>query len=533
MTDKRRRAGEGSVSPLPSGRVRVRLTLADGGRVSMTASDADEAERLRRGALVSLANAELAPVGAMTLKVYGPKVLDRRELAGMRNSRTDRQRWATHIETAPFADWPLADVRPRDVRGWLEALARKKTSHQSKAGQHAPRKLSAQTIKHCLNLLRRICQAAVEDDLLSENPCRDVRPPRVDQRTEEPWAYLSPQEQTALLTCPGIPEAERLIIAFAIGTGLRQGEQWNLELRDLHVDGDDPHVFVRFGSRGKPPKNGKTRKVPLFGVALAAARRWLELLPTYATQRQADKTRVPFNPESLVFPTARGCRRQHGKYGRSSAGEQRGTFERALLAAGIERRIRWHDLRHSCASSLVAGWWGRTWRLEEVREVLGHSSIKVTERYAHLAHSALREAAQETTRGLVDTTQRRSREGHALPGSSFETTIFRLRARHDSNVRPAASKAEAKGQGNQELGPPRDRRVTSAARAFLEAVASRCPGDDAELLARALAGAVLASPEYTLALAVLQGGPYATRRATELADLVLGVVDGAGEREVG
>ena len=48
-----------------------------------------------------------------------------------------------------------------------------------------------------------------------------------------------------------------------------------------------------------------------------------------------------------------------------------------------------------------------------------------------------------------------------------------------------------------------------------------------------LAGAVLASPEYTLALAVLQGGPYATRRATELADLVLGVVDGAGEREVG
>lgn len=68
----------------------------------------------------------------------------------------------------------------------------------------------------------------------------------------------------------------------------------------------------------------------------------------------------------------------------------------------------------------------------------------------------------------------------------------------------------------------------ASARHARSACAATC-----ELLARALAGAVLASPEYTLALAVLQGGPYATRRATELADLVLGVVDGAGEREVG
>jgi hypothetical protein len=78
-------------------------------------------------------------------------------------------------------------------------------------------------------------------------------------------------------------------------------------------------------------------------------------------------------------------------------------FKRHLAAAGIaaERRhdrqpVRWHDLRHSCASSLVAGWWGRRWTLEEVKEHLGHSSITITQRYAHLAESALQVAAAGT-----------------------------------------------------------------------------------------------------------------------------------------
>jgi hypothetical protein len=60
------------------------------------------------------------------------------------------------------------------------------------------------------------------------------------------------------------------------------------------------------------------------------------------------------------------------------------------------REVRFHDLRHTCASSLIAGWWGRRWSLEEVKGLLGHRSITTTERYAHLAESALNNAARET-----------------------------------------------------------------------------------------------------------------------------------------
>ena len=45
------------------------------------------------------------------------------------------------------------------------------------------------------------------------------------------WDYLRPEEQHALATCPEVPTWARLMMRVAWGTGLRQGEQWNLELR--------------------------------------------------------------------------------------------------------------------------------------------------------------------------------------------------------------------------------------------------------------------------------------------------------------
>jgi integrase len=67
-----------------------------------------------------------------------------------------------------------------------------------------------------------------------------------------------------------------------------------------------------------------------------------------------------------------------------------------LGATGITRAIRWQDLRHTCAASLISGWWGRVWSLEEVREMLGHSSITVTARYVRFSKNMLAKAALET-----------------------------------------------------------------------------------------------------------------------------------------
>lgn len=54
----------------------------------------------------------------------------------------------------------------------------------------------------------------------------------------------------------------------------------------------------------------------------------------------------------------------------------------------------WANIRRD---SLLAGWWGRKWSLEEVQVVMGHSSITITQRYAHLSEDTIAQAARETS----------------------------------------------------------------------------------------------------------------------------------------
>ena len=68
-------------------------------------------------------------------------------------------------------------------------------------------------------------------------------------------------------------------------------------------------------------------------------------------------------------------------------GQIRTAFATALRRAGIER-FRFHDLRHTAASH----WTMRGASLKEVQELLGHQSITMTLRYAHLSPERLRTA---------------------------------------------------------------------------------------------------------------------------------------------
>ena len=80
--------------------------------------------------------------------------------------------------------------------------------------------------------------------------------------------------------------------------------------------------------------------------------------------------------------------------------------------------------RHTCASSLVAGWWGRRWSLEEVREMLGHSSVLVTERYAHFADSAIDRAARATHRVEGSAKDHATGSGGPTPSSVAAITNY-------------------------------------------------------------------------------------------------------------
>ncbi len=313
----------------------------------------DEAE----GALGEFSDGLLAarPTAGHTLATWGAKWLDERELDGIhRNVARERHVWK-RIAKAHFIDQPLVEITRANVLGWVRA--------QLKEGA------ARQTVFTALCLLRVCLQGACETDppLLDTNVARDLRVPKV-ARTKDAWTWLKLEEVAKLLTCAELGAELRDLYAVAIYTGLRAGELFGLQRND--VDLEAGQVRVRYSWRGTPTKTGEPRTVALFGPALDALARQL--------------ARHGYRP---VFPAADGAMRTK---------DQAPDFAAHRTKAGIMRHVRFHDLRHTCASHLVSGSWGRPWTLEETAAHLGHSSSAMTRRYAHLCPTALRRAVAET-----------------------------------------------------------------------------------------------------------------------------------------
>jgi len=424
-----------NVTPLPSGSYRVRIEHG-GSVLGGVEATVEAAAALRDAIKRQIADEDLVPARGRTIAEFGREFLASR--SGNRSSKNDGGRWQQHIVSSSLGKRVPSTVTVKDIVNWLAALQTKRTNYDSKKhGKRETKLLSRQTRKHALNLLRRFFVWAIEQEHAMNNPCVGLQVARRDgdegEGYQEGW-YLDATDQARVHQLLK-DDPERWIVAFAIGTGLRQGEQWCLHLEDVHVDGNDPHVLVRFGSwdarkkRYRPPKGRagekKTRRVPLFGLGLEAATEWLNVLPTYA----------PHNPLGLMFPTPAilkggedGQRDYRG--GARRMGKAPGSWSKVVAELEVPRLGRkpwWHLLRHTCASSLVSGWWGQRWRLEDVRMVLGHSSVKVTERYAHLVPNVVQgvanaaQAAWESRHGAVTTFSADPKKASNIAGTPGRT----------------------------------------------------------------------------------------------------------------
>lgn len=162
-------------------------------------------------------------------------------------------------------------------------------------------------------------------------------------------------------------------IRLGLNTGCRKNEMLKLSWDRVDLKGN--RLFLE----PEHTKSGKRRIVPLNEEARKA------LLGRF-------RFRAEFCPDSpWVFAHKSGERVQYMQNG----------FQAACRRAGIDR-FRVHDLRHTCASWMVQ----QGVPLLEVRDVLGHSSFEMTERYAHLAPGTLQSAV-----GALD----RLRSGYVEP----------------------------------------------------------------------------------------------------------------------
>jgi integrase len=194
--------------------------------------------------------------------------------------------------------------------------------------------------------------------VLTANPAALVKAkPEHNERTR----FLSVEEESRLLTvlnqnCP------QHIPAFlvSIHTGMRAGEQFQLKWCDVSLDRRQISLAVT--------KNGKARHIPLNAIALRALQERKRVQQDYRAKRK--EKGADLGEPVYVFRDA-DENPQHN---------YRHWFNEALAEAKI-KDYSWHCNRHTFASRLVmAGVDLRT-----VAELMGHSSIQMTMRYAHLA----------------------------------------------------------------------------------------------------------------------------------------------------
>lgn len=240
-----------------------------------------------------------------------------------------------------LGDYTLAQVTPALVAEYRDKLLRQKIGTKE-----TPRHRSPATANRFLSALSKAFSDAVREwHWLHENPLR-----RVAKEQESPGRvrYLSDDERKALLDAckkSELPELY-LIVLFAVTTGMRRGELLGLRWPDVDLERGVAVI--------QHTKNGDKRSVPIVPEVAA-------LLREHGKVRRLDN--------DMVFP---------------SPGKRPVWFDpawyAALDAAKVEN-FRFHDLRHTAASYIAMS----HATLPEIAAVLGHRTLQMVKRYAHLS----------------------------------------------------------------------------------------------------------------------------------------------------
>lgn len=205
---------------------------------------------------------------------------------------------------------------------------------------------------------------AVDHKLMAESPCRKIALPRAERQEH---LYLQPAEVERLATA--IDPLFRALIYSAVYLGCRWGELVGLKRQNLNL---------------------LQRQVMIVGTLEEVggrAPRYVEETKTKSSRRTVS---VPsFLCEILGEHVGLVPQGEFVFLGRDGAPLRRNNFRRrhwkpALTTAGLPDRLRFHDLRHTCASILIA----QGAHPKEIQARLGHASIVTTmDRYGHLLPS--------------------------------------------------------------------------------------------------------------------------------------------------
>ena len=263
-----------------------------------------------------------------------------------------REEQLTRIHILPvFKNLPLGKI----VQIQLERLKKNMTD----AG------LAPRTVRYALAVVRQVFNYAVREDLFSgQNPAADgkVTRPQEDNRKNR---YLSRDEADLLLAELAKRSKEiHDMSMLSLFTGMRFGEIASLKWLDLDLF--QGIIILRNTKSGKNRAAFMTPDIKIMFVQ-----------------------RGPGKPDNLIFPARGAVNKPHSMISHvyyEIAGK--------MFNQGITDRKLWvnfHTLRHTFASWLVEA----DTNIYVVKELLGHSDLKLTERYSHIGENQLKQAVMK------------------------------------------------------------------------------------------------------------------------------------------
>lgn len=256
----------------------------------------------------------------------------------------------------------LADIKRNHIQEYID-LKSKSGRLDGKGG------LSPKTMKTHRLIIQLVCKEALKNDLISKNPCEFVVMPK--QQRREPDFYSNDELQIMFNELRN--EHIYPLLYFTVLYGLRRSEVLGLKWDSVNFDNNIitiKHTVVRFT---KVVEKDSTKNASSFrSYPLTPDVKQILLLLKQQEQENRRLFGKQYVDNDYIFKW------QNGK---PYAPDYITMKFSKLLKQHKLRHIRFHDLRHSCASMLVS----MGFELKDIQEWLGHSDIQITANiYAHL-----------------------------------------------------------------------------------------------------------------------------------------------------
>lgn len=277
-------------------------------------------------------------------------------------------------------------VLKRYIRPTLGTLRLNKLTSLAIQGVYSnmqARGLSARTVRYAHTVLSSALTQAVKWRLLTVNPAKAVDLPKNTQLKE--MHALTPEEATRFLDAAAM-DRWGILFTFALVTGMRPGEILALRWRD--VDFEAGTVIVRRALvtlKGKhtfaEPKTARSRRT----IPISAS--MVKDLQQHKADQAVERATAGacWEDGDLVFASGDGTPLNERNLVQRH-------FKPILEAAGLPKKVRMYDLRHTCATLLLS----QEVNPKVVSERLGHASITLTlDTYTHVLPTMQREAADK------------------------------------------------------------------------------------------------------------------------------------------